>query len=167
MGVVLIADEVATRSDALALRESLAESSGIPCALVVSRRPTQALYALDSILAACDCERFVFLGPGIYLTPTGWRAALGHLQSSGDAGCFLAVNDPAALSEEQAQSAAAFGWTRSALSEWLKRAPSFLGGYAGENGLSGHLTTTHTGAAWFTRVLEGSPFVQAVNRIHP
>jgi hypothetical protein len=167
MGVVLIADEVATRSDALVLRESLAASSGVSCALVVSRRPTQALYALDSILAACDCERFVFLGPGIYLTPLGWRAALGHLQSSGDAGCFLAVNDPAGLSEDQAHSAAAFGWTRRAVSEWLKRAPSFLGGYAGENGLAGHLATTYAGAAWFTRMLEGSPFVQAVNQIRP
>jgi hypothetical protein len=164
-GVVLIADEVATRSDALMLRESLAASTGIPCAVVAARRPTQALYALDSILEACSCERFVFLGPGIYLTPTGWRVALAHLASSGETGCFLAVNDPAAFNEEHAQSAAAFGWTRAALSGWLKRAPPFLGGYAGENGLAGHLATTYAGAAWFTRLLEGSPFVQAVNRI--
>ena len=167
MGVVLIADEVATRSDALALRESLAASSGISCALVAARRPAQALYALDSILAACDCQRFVFLGPGIYLTPTGWRVALDHLQSSGGAGCFFAVNDPAASNEDQVQSAAAFGWTRSGLSEWLIRAPSFLGGYAGENGLAGHLGATYASAAWFTRPLDGSPFVQAVNRIPP
>jgi hypothetical protein len=45
IGVVLIADEAATRSDALALRESLAVSAGISCALVVARRPDQALYS--------------------------------------------------------------------------------------------------------------------------
>ncbi len=91
--------------------------------------------------------------------------ALDHLQASGKDGCFLAVNDPAALREDQVQSAGAFGWTRTALSSWLKRAPSFLGGFAGENGLSNHLATTYASAAWFTRLLEGSPFVQAVNRI--
>jgi hypothetical protein len=165
IGVVLIADETATRSDALALRESLAVNSGVSCALVVARRPEQALYALDSILAACDVERFVFLGPGIYPTASGWQAALDHLQAAGDDGCFLAVNDPAALREDQVQSAGAFCWTRAALSEWLKRAPSFLGGFAGENGLGGHLKKTYASAAWFTRPLEGSPFVQAVNRI--
>ena len=164
-GVILIADETATRSEALLLRESLVSSTGISCNLVIARRPAQILYALDSILEVSGCDRFVFLGPGIFLTRSGWQAAYSYLQSTGNSGCFLAVNDPSSDSNDNVQSAAAFCWTRSALSAWLERAPAFLGGYAGANGLSGHLATTHQDAAWFTRVLDGSPFVRAVNRI--
>jgi hypothetical protein len=164
-GVVMITDEGATRSEAMVLREALAASTGMACSLIAARRPAQALYALDSMLEACSCDRFVFLGPGIFLTAGGWLAALRYLESSSEAGCFLAVSDPASDGNEEVLTAAAFGWTRAALSRWLPRAPAFLGGYSGDNGLTRELTTVHGASAWFTRPLDGSPFVQAVNRV--
>ena len=164
-GVVLIADEAATRSDVLLLCESLAATTGLSCTLISARRPALSLYALDAILEALSCDRFVFLGPGIYLTDSGWLAARTFLNSNENGGCFLGVNDPSSDSEVNVQSAAAFGWTRTALSSWLQQSPAVLGGYAGTNGLAAHLADTHAGAAWFTRPLDGSPFVQAVNRM--
>jgi hypothetical protein len=168
VGVVLIADQGAIRSDALSLRASLVRESGISCSLVSAQRPTQALYALDSVLEALGCERFVFLGPGIFLTESGWESAFEYLHAADQFGCFFAVNDPAAEStesDESMQCAAAFGWRREALSSWLRSAPAILGGHAGDNGLALEPFMEYPGAAWYTRALDGSAFVQAVNRV--
>jgi hypothetical protein len=62
-------------------------------------------------------------------------------------------------------SAAAFGWTRESLSSWLTTAPALLGGYAGDNGLAREPFIEHPHAAWFTQSLDGTAFVQAVNRV--
>ena len=164
VGVILVADEASSRSDALLLRESLVNTTGIVCGVVLARCPKQALYALDTVLSTISCERFVFLGPGIVLTPSGWHSAFHHLNSTDDIGCFFALNDPCSTGDDNFRSAAAFGWSREGISSWLEQAPALLGGYAGDNGLGGHLAITHLGAAWFTRMLDGSPFVMAVNQ---
>ncbi len=168
VGVVLITDQGAIRSDALSLRASLVAEGGIACSLVSAHRPAQALYALDGILKAIGCERFVFLGPGILLTDFGWTAAFEYLETPEHLGCFFGVTDPAADSTEKQESmdsAAAFGWTREALSTWLESAPAILGGFAGDNGLARESFTQHPDAAWFTHVLDGSAFVQTINRV--
>ncbi len=167
VGVVLIADQGAIRSDALSLRAALVRESGIACSLVSAQRPTQALYALDAVLEELRCERFVFLGPGVHLTEAGWDLAFEYLDASDEIGCFLGISDPANESEENldsTNSAGAFAWTRQALSSWLESAAAILGGYAGDNGLSRESFMEFPFAAWFTRSLDGSAFVQAVNR---
>jgi hypothetical protein len=170
VGVLLISDQGAIRSDALALRASLVRESAIACSVVAAQRPTQALYALDSMLAQLNCDRFVFLGPGIVLTDSGWCAAFDYLKDTEPCGRFFGIDDPSTEAEEtvdSAYTAAAFGWTRQALSGWLESAPAILGGYAGDNGLGRESFAAQPGAAWFTWSLDGTAFVQAVNCVAP
>ncbi|HWW19912.1 MAG TPA: hypothetical protein VNZ06_03830 [Steroidobacteraceae bacterium] len=164
-GVLLIAGQTTMRSDAITLRASLAEDAGIPCSLIAARRCAQALYALDSMLKAIGCERFVFLGPGMLPTGSGWDAALEYLGSAERGGCFFGVTDPTSEEPDSTDCAAAIGWTRSALEEWLPTALPLLGGHAKDNGLGQLGFRRIPRSVCYSRELDGSAFVQAVNRV--
>lgn len=126
-GLVLLAERGGIRPEILAIFAGLEASLGVPCSLFFIEDARQALRALPPALRAIGAARFLFLGPGVFLAPAGWRAALAALDTDGLQGLDLGEGQP--------PGADGFAWTTAGLAALLPRLPVFLGGRHGDNGL--------------------------------
>lgn len=106
-----------------------------PVAAVRTGAGADPWHALPPALAACEVQRFAFIGPSALLTPAGATAATQHLCASSEAIHYFNLQalrgDEAVLSH----SAQAFAWSTHALSEHLSSAPPLLPGWWRKQGL--------------------------------
>ncbi|MDB5373124.1 MAG: hypothetical protein JWP04_1766 [Belnapia sp.] len=129
MGLVLLAERGGIRPEILAIFAGLEARLGVPCSLFFIEDASHALRTLPRALQAVGAARFLFLGPGVFLAPAGWRAALAALAKDTDG---LQGLD---LGEGQPPGADGFAWNTAGLAALLPRLPVFLGGRHGDNGL--------------------------------
>jgi hypothetical protein len=135
--VAFIASARTNRSDALWLFREFQASFTVPASLLVIDDAAQAFALLPDILREIGAHRFVFVGPGTFLTQKGWDQARLTLAEAGPEIVFLGLEaDPYESSEGHgALSAAAFAWAAPPFLRWATTAPSFLGGIYRDNGL--------------------------------
>jgi hypothetical protein len=136
-GVALIASSAANRSDAMWLFQEFQRSSGMAASLIVVDEAAHGFALLPDILRMIGANRFVFVGPGVFLTAGGWRQARQILQS-GNADLNFFALEPDAFEPKGADdgvTARCFAWNTPHFVRWSMTAANFLGGFYRENGL--------------------------------
>ena len=137
LGVVLVASSTANRADATWMFREFQRDAGIPSSLIVIDEPAQAIAQLPDLLQDVGAARFVFVGPGVFLTGAGWRQAGEFMRGgSGDLHFFgLETDDFDHQEGAHGATARCFAWNTADFLRWAVNAPSFLGGFYRENGL--------------------------------
>jgi hypothetical protein len=166
-GVAFIAAARSHRSDALWLFREFQASQGVPASLLVIDDSAHAFTLLPDILREIGANRFVFIGPGIFLTESGWRHARQVLRAPGPDLVFFGL-EPDNFEQHQAAdsvTARCFAWTTGHFVRWSLRASPFLGGFHRENGLfrSNVAHVVHHGAARTSRTVLPTRIQDAVN----
>jgi hypothetical protein len=171
--VVLIAASKQNRSDALWLFRDFQSSHGvalgIACSLLVVDDGAQAFALLPDILRQVGASRFVFVGPDVFLKPSGWERARQALASQAADLVFFGIEAEDFEHRDVAGglSARCFAWSSSSLISWALQAPAFLGGFFRDNGLfqqkSGHVV--HHNAARAARTSLPTRTQEAVNAV--
>ncbi len=136
-GIALIASSAANRSDALWLFQQFQQSVNVPASLLVIDEAAQAFAQLGDILRTIGAACFVFVGPGVFLTGSGWRHARDMLQEGATTLSFLGL-EPDEFEQQAAEggvSARCFAWNTAHFLRWSTHARGFLGGFHRENGL--------------------------------
>ncbi len=132
-GVIFVASRAGPRSEVVALFGGLAQAGVAACSLFLVDDVAAALQGLPAMLDATAAQSFVFVAAGVFLTEAGWRAALTvppvvdmplHLYETAESASGLA-------SASGRASAACFGWSTSALKEWLAATPISICGAEG------------------------------------
>lgn len=166
-GVALVASSMSNRSDAMWLFQEFQRNLEVPASLLVIDEAAHAFAMLPDILRAIGANRFVFVGPGVFLTPHGWQQARQILQGGGPDLNFLALEPDEFEHQERENgvSARCFGWNTPHFVRWSMSAACFLGGFHRENGLfrSNVAHVVHHGAARNSRWLLPTRIQDAVN----
>ncbi len=136
-GVAFIAAARSHRSDALWLFREFQASQGVPASLLVVDDSAHAFTLLPDILREIGANRFVFIGPGVFLTDSGWRQARQVLRNAGPDLVFFGLEPDNFEQHNAADSVTArcFAWTTGHFVRWSLSAAPFLGGFHRENGL--------------------------------
>ncbi|KAB0679031.1 hypothetical protein [Aureimonas leprariae] len=137
IGVALVADQGAGRSEALLQFHELKARVATPLSLFALPHEFDAVDELPFILTRLGAERFVHVGRGVVLTAEGWREAATSLFRRGHFVDRFEIVDENGLPDrvDGALSAACFGWSVPALLGWSLDAPRFLRGVFGGNAL--------------------------------
>ncbi|MDB5685804.1 MAG: hypothetical protein JWR77_393 [Rhizorhabdus sp.] len=162
-GLVFVAGRGATRHTVIGLFQELAMSTELPCSLFFVDDPAGSSYALPNILDQLGTDRFAFAAPGVLLTDEGWAAAIAR-----DSGLTLiAIEDAASHGQDEGISLDCFAWNLANLSEWLRVAPSFLGGLGQHAArlLREDAARIIPDGAWYFRMPAGSLLTRAINDI--
>jgi hypothetical protein len=167
LGFAIVAGTGQLRADIVGLFSALQEVSKAPCSLFFVDDSVDAFYALPEFLAALGARSFVFIGPDIHLTESGWQAAAQYLNRVTSDLQFLEVGDPAAPGQAGSVTAACFAWTSIALSKWLTTAPYHVGGFLDEKPLppASDRAAISRGGAWFSKLPVVTPLSRAINRL--
>lgn len=165
--VAFIASSKANRSDALWLFRDFEAAHDVRASFFVIDEASYALALLPDILRALGTNRFVFLGPGVFLTESGWPQARAALHASGGELVFFALEADAFEHHTpiDAISGRAFSWAAGPFTRWAAHAASYLGGFYRENGLlkASVAHSVHHAAARTTRTTINSRIEEAVN----
>lgn len=162
-GLVFIAGRGATRHTVIGLFQELAASTELPCSLFFVDDPAGSSYALPGILNQVGADRFAFAAPGVLLTDEGWAAATAR-----DEGLTLiTIEDAASHAQGDGLSLDCFAWNSAKLAEWLRIAPSFLGGLGSHAArlLRDDAARIIPDGAWYFRIPAGSLLTRAINDI--
>jgi hypothetical protein len=166
-GVTFVAAGKSNRSDALWLFREFQLSQGVPASLLVVDDSAHAFSLLPDILREIGANRFVFVGPGVFLTEAGWRQAQSVLRTVGPDLVFFGLEPDSFEQHDIADSVSArcFAWTTAHFVRWSFTAAPFLGGFHRENGLfrSNVAHVVHHGAARASRTLLPTRIQEAVN----
>lgn len=164
-GVAFVASN--NRSDALWMFREFQRHHDLPCSLLAIDEAAHAFTLLPDILRAIGANRFLFLGPGVFLTDLGWRHAGQVLRGVGPDLVFFGLESENFELREAADavSARAFAWTTAQFLRWSLSAAPFLGGFHRENGLfrSNVAHVVHHGAARCSRTTLPPRIQEAVN----
>jgi hypothetical protein len=135
--VAFIASNKANRSDALWLFRDFEAEQNIAASLFAIDDSAHAFALLPDILHALGCNRFVFLGHGMFPTASGWADIRHSLHIAGGELAFFALqaNSIEQLQADETMTARAFGWATGPFTRWAAQASPYLGGYFRENGL--------------------------------
>ncbi len=166
-GVALIASSTSNRSDALWLYQEFQLHTDLPASLLVIDDTAQAFAQLPDILRSIGASQFAFVGPGAFLTASGWQA-LREIMASGTQDLhFLALeaDEFETPSSERGLSARCFAWNAPHFVRWSANAACFLGGFHRENGMlrSNVPHVVHPNAARNSRWLLPTRIQEAVN----
>ncbi len=166
-GVAFIASANSNRSDAMWLFREFQLSEGVPCSLLVIEDAAHAFALLPDILREIGANRFVFLGPGVFLTEGGWRHARQVLRTAGPDLVFFGL-EADSFEQREAEdnvSARCFAWSTAHFVRWSLTAAPFMGGFHRENGLfrSNVAHVVHHGAARTSRTVLPTRIQDAVN----
>jgi hypothetical protein len=166
-GVVFVAAAKSNRSDALWLFREFKLSQGVPCSLLVIDDAAHAFALLPDILREIGANRFVFVGPGVFLTDSGWRQARQVLRTPGPDLIFFGLEQDNFDQQDEGDnvSARCFAWSTAHFVRWSLTAPPFLGGFHRENGLfrANVAHVVHHGAARTSRTSLTTRVQEAVN----
>ena len=166
-GVALIASSTSNRSDALWLFQEFQRNVDIAASLLVTDDAAQAFTQLPDILRTIGASHFVFVGPGVFLTESGWREVREILSATSQDLHFLALepDEFEQQSGERGITARCFAWNTPHFVRWSANAASFLGGFHRENGLlrANVPYTVHQNAARNSRWLLPTRIQDAVN----
>ena len=166
-GVAFVASATTNRSDAMWLFREFQLSQGVPCSLLVIDDAAHAFPLLPDILREIGANRFVFLGPGVFLTEGGWRHARQLLRTAGPDLVFFGLEPDSFEQRDIADnvSARCFAWTTAHFVRWSLTAAPYLGGFHRENGLfkSNVAHVVHHGAARTSRTVLPARIQEAVN----
>lgn len=162
-GLAFIAGRGVARAAVVSRFEQLAARTGLPCSLFFTDEPAGCSYALPAILRDIGADRFAFFAAGLIPTDEGWASA----RAFDDGLTLMAVGDAAGPGLEGRTSLECFGWNRDSLIEWLRVAPSFLGGLAEDAArlLEADAARIIEDGALFLRPRAGSPLAKAINDI--
>jgi hypothetical protein len=136
-GVVLVASSTANRADATWMFQEFQRSVAISVSLVVIDETAHAFAQLPDILREAGVAQFVFVGPGMFLTKSGWDQAKRIMRESAGDLHFLAMEPDEFDRAEDGSlvSARCFAWSTAPFLRWSLDATAFLGGFHRENGL--------------------------------
>jgi hypothetical protein len=166
-GVALIASSTSNRSDALWLFQEFQQNTDLPASLLVIDDTTQAFAQLPDILRGIGATLFAFVGPGAFLTESGWQSLRAFMQSGTQDLHFLALepDEFEMQSGERGISARCFAWNTPHLVRWSTNAAAFLGGFYRDNGLlrANVPYVVHANAARNSRWLLPTRIQEAVN----
>ena len=162
-GLVFVAGRGATRHAVIGLFQELTASTELPCSLFFVDDPAGSSYALPNILGQLGADRFAFCAPGVLLTDEGWDAAVAREEGL----TLIAIDDAASHGQENGLSMDCFAWNRTNLGQWLRVAPSFLGGLGGHAArlLRDDAARIIPNGAWYFRMPSGSLLKRAINDI--
>ena len=165
--VALVASSTANRADATWMFQEAQRDAGIPLSLVVIDEASQALAQLPEILTEIGAARFVFVGPGVFLTKFGWEQVRQIMARDATDLTFLALEADDFDRQEGGHGVTArcFAWDTVHFMRWSMQAPSFLGGFHRENGLlrTAGPHVIHQGAARNSRWTIPTRIQDAVN----
>jgi hypothetical protein len=136
-GVALIASSTSNRSDALWLFHEFEQHADLPASLLIIDDTTQAFAQLPDILRTIGASQFAFVGPGVFLTESGWQQ-LRVIMNAGTPDLHflgLEADEFEMQSGERGISARCFAWNTPHFVRWSTNAACFLGGFHRENGL--------------------------------
>jgi hypothetical protein len=127
-GLIFVAARDTLRCEAVALFESLCSLDVSACSLFFVDDAAAILYQLPAILDLVGATSFVFVAAGLFLTPAGWRTALG---APADTEAPLELYEIENRAGEFAPgrevvSAECFGWSTRAAAAWLDSLPRFV-----------------------------------------
>jgi hypothetical protein len=136
-GLVFIAASGPLRADVLALFADLANRPGVRASLFFTTDTAFALDLLPHMLTSVCARRFVFVGPGVSLTNTGWDLLPELLDTAESQLEFLGIDGAIEgdTPSPDGRYAACFAWSAEELPAWSAQAPAFLGGLYADNHL--------------------------------
>lgn len=160
-GLVFVAGRGAARAAVVSQFEQLATRTGLACSLFFAGDPAGCNYALPTILRDIGADRFAFFAAGLIPTDEGWAAA----RAFEDGLTLMSIADAAVPGLNGRTSLECFGWNQASLSEWLRIAPSFLGGLAEDAArlLAQDAARIIEDGAFFLRPNASSPLAKAIN----
>lgn len=162
-GLVFVAGRGVARTAVVSQFHQLAARTGLPCSLFFAEDTAAYNYALPTILSELGAERFMYFAAGLIPTDEGWATA----RAFEDGLTLMTIADAASPGLNGRRSLECFGWNRESLVDWLRIAPSFLGGLAEEAAqmLEGDAARIIEDGAHFLRPLTSSPLERAINNI--
>lgn len=162
-GIAFIAGRGVARAAVVGHFEQLAARTGLACSLFFTDDPAGCSYALPAVLREVGADRFTFFAAGLIPTDEGWAAA----RAFEDGLTLMTLADAAGPGLHGRTSLECFGWNRASLAEWLRIAPSFLGGLAEDAALLLEQDAARIieDGALFLRRHTSSPLAKAINDI--
>jgi hypothetical protein len=165
-GLAFILGDNERRVDAIPLFEDLATACDLPCSLLIVPNIDHALYALPEVLKAIGALRFVYYGPDVLASESGWKAAIRFLSQEDSSLLFFGVDDEPDGPPSNARTADCFGWTTADFENWVVHSPALVGGF--DAGLlmpwTGSRSRLRHGAAWRTRQRGFDRLTQLLNQ---
>jgi hypothetical protein len=152
-GFAFILGDNERRTDVIPLFEEFAPACPCPCSLLIVPNIDYALYTLPDVLRSIGAVRFVYFGPNVFASDTGWRAATRFLSQDSDSLVFFGVDEEPDGQPSRTRTADCFGWTTTDFATWIVDSPAMVGGF--DAGLvmpwTGARAQFRRGGAWRTR----------------